>query len=66
MAEYTVIVRDEADVTTLEKWASDEFRDPADQLNAEVRKLLQQRGKVGTVPGQSRTGRRGPRGSQAA
>lgn len=60
MAEYTVTIRDEADIKTLEQWAKDQFRAPVDQLNAEIRKLLQQYAKT-TVPGQPRVaGRRGP------
>lgn len=61
MAEYTVTIRDEADIKTLEQWARDQFRDnPADHLSFEIRKLLQQYAKT-TVPGQPRVaGRRGP------
>lgn len=64
MPEYTVTIRDEADVKTLQEWAHADFRDPADQLNAEVRKLLQQHAKA-KAPGQPRQVR-GPRSARAA
>lgn len=62
--DYTVTIREPANIETLDKWAEAEFRDPADQLNAVIRQLLQQRGKTSAGTGQPRAVRQ--RRAQAA
>ncbi len=65
--DYTVTVRDDNDVKTLEAWAEAEERDPKHQLNYEIRRLLQQRARAGTAttPPSTTDRRRGPRGRRA-
>lgn len=64
MAEYTVTVRDDADIQALAAWASEEFREPTTQLNYEIRELLRKHSKAATATPRA-VQRRGPR-SQAA
>lgn len=63
MATYTVTIRNEAEVQTLARLAGEEIREPEQQLNWLVEKMLKQNGK--TKADKPATLKRGPRSAAA-